>query len=143
MIIACLGSVIDSAPHLPLGLEIFICNDEFSLRAAAASTGTRTIRIPILLALAVWHFTALARHKDYHVTAYRTVVVATSTVQYGTILQIMLCGGPGATPRSRDSFVNYPVSFSLRYLYIRPISRHVTSVCLSVTGRRSFVREFG
>ena len=62
------------------------------------------------------------------------------------VLQIMLCGGLVTTPRSRDLFVNYPVSFSLRYLknrYIRPISRHVTSVCMSVTGgRRSFVREF-
>ena len=38
-----------------------------------------------------------------------------------------------ATVRSRDFFVNYPVSFSLRYLYIRPISRHVClSVCLFV-----------
>ena len=37
-----------------------------------------------------------------------------------------------ATVRSRDFFVNYPVSFSLRYLYIRPISRHVcVSVCRS------------
>ena len=64
---------------------------------------------------------------------------------YSYELQIMLCGGPVATPRSRDFFVNYPVSFSLRYLYIRPISRHVcVSVCMSViTGRRSFVREFG
>ena len=44
-------------------------------------------------------------------------------------LQIMLWGGPVATVRSRVFFVNYPVSFSLRYLYIRPISRHV---CLSV-----------
>ena len=42
-----------------------------------------------------------------------------------------------ATVRSRDFFVTYPVSFSLRYLYIRPISRHVClSVCLSVTGSR-------
>ena len=46
-----------------------------------------------------------------------------------------------ATVRSRDLFVNFPVSFSLRYLYIRPISRHVCvsvclSVCLSVTGSR-------
>ena len=53
----------------------------------------------------------------------------------------MLWGGPVATVRSRDFFVTYPVSFSLRYLYIRPISRHVCvsvclSVCLSVTGSR-------
>ena len=46
----------------------------------------------------------------------------------------MLWGVLVATVRSRDLFVNYPVSFSLRYLYIRPISRHVG---LSVTGRRS------
>ena len=45
----------------------------------------------------------------------------------------MLWGWPVATVRSRDFFVNYPVSFSLRYLYIRPISRHVcVSVCLFV-----------
>ena len=38
-----------------------------------------------------------------------------------------------ATVRSRGFFVTYPVSFSLRYLYIRPISRHVCgSVCMSV-----------
>ena len=35
----------------------------------------------------------------------------------------MLCGLLGATPRSRDFIVAYPVTFSLRYLYIRPISR--------------------
>ena len=53
--------------------------------------------------------------------------------EHGTVpLQIMLWGGPVATVRSRDLFVNYPVSFSLRYLYIRPISRHVcVSVCRS------------
>ena len=52
-------------------------------------------------------------------------------------LQIMLWGGPVATVRSRVFFVSYPVSLSLRYLYIRPISRHVcVSVCLSVTGSR-------
>ena len=52
----------------------------------------------------------------------------------GTVLlQIMLWGGPVATVRSRVFFVTYPVSFSLRYLYIRPISRHVcVSVCVSV-----------
>ena len=61
---------------------------------------------------------------------------------YSTVpLQIMLWGGPVATVRSRVFFVNYPVSFSLRYLYIRPISRHVCVsvclfVCLSVTGSR-------
>ena len=48
-------------------------------------------------------------------------------------MQIMLWGGPVATVQSRVFFVNYPVSFSLRYLYIRPISRHVcVSVCLFV-----------
>ena len=53
-------------------------------------------------------------------------------------LQIMLWGGPVATVRSRVFFVNYPVSFSLRYLYIRPISRHVcVSVCLFVGHRES------
>ena len=55
-------------------------------------------------------------------------------------LQIMLCGLLGATPRFRDFIVAYPVSFSLRYLYIRPISRTYV-VCVfvrpSVTGRRS------
>ena len=52
---------------------------------------------------------------------------------YSYSLQIMLWGGPVATVRSRVFFVNYPVSFSLRYLYIRPISRHVClSVCLFV-----------
>ena len=44
-------------------------------------------------------------------------------------LQIMLWGVLVATVQSRDLFVAYPVSFSLRYLYIRPISRHV---CLDV-----------
>ena len=46
-------------------------------------------------------------------------------------LQIMLWGGPVATVRSRDFFVNYPVSFSLRYLYIRPISRTWMCACPS------------
>ena len=46
----------------------------------------------------------------------------------------MLWGVLVATVRSRDLFVTHPVSFSLRCLYIRPISRHVG---LSVTGRRS------
>ena len=41
----------------------------------------------------------------------------------------MLCGLLGATPQFRDFIVAYPVSFSLRYLYIRPISR--TSVVCS------------
>ena len=44
----------------------------------------------------------------------------------------MLWGGPVATVRSRDFFVNYPVSFSLRYLYIRPISRTWMWLCMSV-----------
>ena len=52
--------------------------------------------------------------------------------QCGIRLQIMLWGGPVATVRSRDLFVNSPVSFPLRYLYIRPISRHVcVCVCRS------------
>ena len=46
----------------------------------------------------------------------------------------MLCGLLGATPRFRVFTVIYPVSFSLRYLYIRPISR-TSVVC-------SFVRLF-
>ena len=49
-----------------------------------------------------------------------------------------------ATARSRGFFVNYPVSFSLRYLYIRPISRHVClSVCLSVGHRESSPEDTG
>ena len=36
-----------------------------------------------------------------------------------------------ATPRSRDFIVAYPVSYSLRYLYIRPILR-ISVVCSSV-----------
>ena len=59
----------------------------------------------------------------------------TLTVQYGRVLQIMLRGLLGATPRSRDFIVAYPVSFSLRYLYIRPISR--TSVVCSFVRRSS------
>ena len=59
-------------------------------------------------------------------------------------LQIMLWGGPVATVRSRDFFVTYPVSFPLRYLYIRPISRHVClSVCLSVGHRESSPEDTG
>ena len=61
-----------------------------------------------------------------------------------TKLQIMLWGGPVATVRSRDFFVNYPVSFSLRYLCIRPISRHVClSVCLFVGHRESSPEDTG
>ena len=49
-----------------------------------------------------------------------------------------------ATVRSRVFFVNYPVSFSLRYLYIRPISRHVcVSVCLFVGHRESSPEDTG
>ena len=59
-------------------------------------------------------------------------------------LQIMLWGGPVATVRSRVFSVNYPVSLSLRYLYIRPISRHVcVSVCLSVGHRESSPEDTG
>ena len=47
------------------------------LRAAAASTGTRTIRIPILLALAVWHFTALAMAYEYRSRDEYSTVLAT------------------------------------------------------------------
>ena len=62
----------------------------------------------------------------------------------GYELQIMLWGGPVATVRSRVFFVNYPVSFSLRYLYIRPISRHVcVSVCLFVGHRESSPEDTG
>ena len=49
-------------------------------------------------------------------------------------LQIMLWGVLVATVQSRRFFVAYPVSFLLRYLYIRPISR-ASVVCPSV--RRS------
>ena len=56
----------------------------------------------------------------------------------------MLWGGPVATVRSRVFFVNYPVSFPLRYLYIRPISRHVcVSVCLFVGHRESSPEDTG
>ena len=49
-----------------------------------------------------------------------------------------------ATVRSRDFFVTYPVSFPLRYLYIRPISRHVgVSVCLFVGHRESSPEDTG
>ena len=47
----------------------------------------------------------------------------------------MLCGGLVATPRSRDLFVAYPVSFSLLDLYIRPISR-TSVVCRSSVGHK-------
>ena len=58
-------------------------------------------------------------------------------------LQIMLWGGPVATVRSRVFFVSYPVSLSLRYLYIRPISRHVcVSVCLFVGHRYTWAEKF-